>query len=415
MSILNKIVSYFPSVTATTQGVEVNLLDLLQSNKHKERILNLRQSEKELQKKLKEKLPCYTPAGTFSRRCEKGLIKLSGLAAVDLDAAEDYDIIYLLNQLKKCPYIAYAGLSCRGQRLFCIVPFKYPDKYEKQYEELIRSFERMGLPMGDECHKQISQPRFVSWNDENTHFFNHDAKPYHLLPVERTYPLIKPNYQKKRAATVQNNTFHWCLEQINKSYSFSEGARNNYIIHLARYCNMKGLPEDETLNGCLQFIQTDFPEAEIKKIVSHIYIKQADSHAKLLLKPKAQNFDYRAFKQPEQPEHQPKAFKQPNLPEKSSKPEEIETVKETPQISESNTGLIEKPRKPDILTNVAFMGKSGNLYVQNFKDANIYRVYNDVKTYNARLEIPKELSKQEAFEDFKTWIELNTKPYYWIK
>ena len=105
------------------------MLVLLQSNKHKETILHLRQVDGVEQKQLKEKLPCYTVAGTFSRRCDDRLLQPSGLAAIDLDGAEGYDVIHLLNELKKIDCIAYAGLSCRGKRLFCIIPFKYPEKY----------------------------------------------------------------------------------------------------------------------------------------------------------------------------------------------------------------------------------------------------------------------------------------------
>ena len=61
----------------------------------------LRRSDTSTQKLIKVKLPCFTPSGTFSRRCESGIIKFSGLAAVDLDSAENYDCDYLLKQLQK--------------------------------------------------------------------------------------------------------------------------------------------------------------------------------------------------------------------------------------------------------------------------------------------------------------------------
>ncbi|HXH18885.1 MAG TPA: BT4734/BF3469 family protein, partial [Chitinophagales bacterium] len=190
-SILNQTVSYFPSVTATGAGVDVNLLTLLQSDKHRDIITYLRGCDGAEAKRIKSTLPCYTVAGTFSTRSEAGLITLSGLACVDLDSAEDYDTLHLLHELKKLDCIAYAGLSCSGRRLFAIVPFLHPDKYVKHYSMLIKSFERAGLPMGDNCHKQISQPRFVSWNDHSTQFFNHAAKPYSLLPPQRTYHIPK--------------------------------------------------------------------------------------------------------------------------------------------------------------------------------------------------------------------------------
>nr|MBK9653137.1 hypothetical protein [Bacteroidota bacterium] len=109
----------------TTNGVDASLLVLLQSNKHEVIIQSLRASDEVTQKIIKESLPCYTVAGRFSMRSKAGLLELSGLANADLDSAEDYDIISLLQELKKIKSIAYAGLSCRGQRLHCIIPFLY--------------------------------------------------------------------------------------------------------------------------------------------------------------------------------------------------------------------------------------------------------------------------------------------------
>ncbi len=118
----------------------------------------------------------------------------------------------------------------------------------------------MGLPMDDTCHKTISQPRYVSLNDNTTQFFKHNAKPYSLLPIERSHHFMKNSHKTR---PFSNASFQWCMEQINKSYSFSEGKRHDYVLHLARYCNLKGLSEDETLTGCRLLIQQDFPESEI--------------------------------------------------------------------------------------------------------------------------------------------------------
>jgi len=286
MSVLNTTVSYFPRVNAPAEGVPLNLLSILQSDKHKERILHLRQISGLEQEKLKESLPCFTVGGVFNHRCETGLVTPSGLSAVDLDSAEDYKIIGLLNELKKIDCIAYAGLSCRGKRLFCIVPFLHPDKYEKHYERLIQSFVDIGLPMGDECHKKISQARFISWSDSDSQFFNHEAKAYHLLAPERTYHHINNNPSATSSSTYgePSDRFLWCKEQINKSHSFKEGNRNYYIFRLASYCNKKGVSLSETMKGCLEFVQTDFSENEIIKTVKRVYIKQIDSHNKLPFK-----------------------------------------------------------------------------------------------------------------------------------
>lgn len=343
-------VSYYPSKNATTQGVDTNLLTLLQSDKHKETILNLRSSDPEVQKNLKEKLPCFTVPGTFSRRCEEGLKQHSGLAAVDLDSAEDYDKIHLLQQLKKVPSIAYAGLSCRGNRLWAIVPFLHPDKYESHYERLIKSFIDMGLPIGDNCHRQISQPRFVSWNDNTTQFFNHDAAKYYLLPEKKSYHIFSQPAQKVIHVAFPQNSFEWCREQINKSYEFVKDKRHDYILHLARYSNIKGLPEQETLNGCLQFIQPDFSEEEITGIVKHIYSTQADSHNKI-------------------PFSEKKTLNEGTTPE---------------------TKILEG----------SWLGTDGKFYIPNPVDRNRIAVYESPDAYNRRLHIPSYIDRVEVEKVF---------------
>lgn len=274
MSALDKMVSYFPNRSATTQSTTVNLLRLLNSRRHQSIIESLRNEPDEAkQKEIKDTLSCYTVSGVFKQRNRNGLILPSNLACVDLDEADKYDVFDLLNELKKNPFIAYCGLSCRGKRLFSIVPFT-TDNYEKHYERLIQSFEDMGLPMGDSCHKVISQPRYVSYNDCNTHWFNHSAKPYHLLPVQRIYNVPTRKFISVNAI----DAFQWCINQINKGHTFIAGSRHDYVVKLSRYCNIKGIPEQTTIAGCLRFVEPDFYAQEIKKIVNHVYKKHSKSH-----------------------------------------------------------------------------------------------------------------------------------------
>lgn len=280
MSILSKPVSYFRSVDDTTRPTTVNLLNLLTTQKHENLITSIRQEpDPIIQKNLKEQLPCYTVAGVFSSRCNTGLLLPSGLAAVDLDSAEDYDPLLLLSELKKIRFIAYAGLSCRGQRLFAIVPFLYPQFYERQYDRLVQSFADIGLPMGDTCHKTISQPRFISFNTAQTCFFNHNAAKYHLLPpVKQVHSFSPQNHSVTCSLSSSFEPFNWCETQIQKNHSFVEGQRHNFILALARYCNIKGIPKSETLAGCLNTYQSEtFPAKEITSIVNHIYLRHQNS------------------------------------------------------------------------------------------------------------------------------------------
>lgn len=358
MSVLDKLVSYYPSKNATTQGRDVNLLTILRSDRHKDLIQNLRCSDEQARKVIKDSLPCFTPTGTFNRRCEEGLKELSGLAPVDLDSTEKMDKQYLLTELRKLPYLAYLGLSCSGNRLWGLVPFLFPDKYSQHYERLIKSFADMGLPISDECHKQISQPRFISWNDETTQFFNHEATKFNLLPEKKAYHLFSRPAQKVASVSFSENSFEWCVQQINKSYDFVKDKRHPYIVHLARYCNIKGLPEQETLNGCLRFTETDFDEEEITDIVKHIYVKQADSHNKL-----------------------------PFIEKKTS--DQIET----------NEKVQEKPERKII--EGSWLGTDGKFYISNPVQSSRIAVYDSPDAYNNRLHIPTYIDKDVAIKVFK--------------
>lgn len=276
LSILDRPVSYFSSVRDTKAGTSVSLLHLLNSKKHKDRILELRdETNPERQKRLKETLPCYTVSGVFSERSANGLHIPSGLAAVDLDSIEEYDPLQALKELRKIPFIAYAGLSCRGKRLFCIIPFQYPQEYTRHYLRLIQSFKDIGLPMGDSCHKSIVQPRYVSYNTPETEFFNHSAQPYHLLAPDR----LKARTENKHLSvlTKPENAFDWCLAQVSKSETFIENNRHHFILNLVRYCNIKGLYSEEVLKGCIRFTDSGFPLSEIISIVKHVYKHHSNS------------------------------------------------------------------------------------------------------------------------------------------
>jgi len=135
--------------------------------------------------------------------------------------------------------------------------------------------------MGDTCHKAISQPRYISHNTAETCFYNHNAKPYYLLPPEKTCHFVSRPITSSNSNSqgIPENPFKWCETHFQKNHSFAEGSRHKYIIDLARYCNIKGIPESDTLSGCITGYNSEgFDDLEISKIVNHIYSSQSASH-----------------------------------------------------------------------------------------------------------------------------------------
>lgn len=277
---LDTSVTLYPNIYAINYGVNVSLLKILTTEKYKNKITILRDSDPASQPSLKLQLPCFTPTGIFQHRANDKLVQSSGFAAVDLDSAEDYDTVLLLKELKKISCIAYAGLSCRGKRLFAIVPFKYPNLYERHYERLIKSFEDIGLPMGDDCHKSISQARFVSWNTKETSFINDFAIPYQLLQPEKGGYVSRGRVRVENYDTGGMVAFDWCKNQIEKSLQFIPGFRHKYLLRLVRYCNLKGIPRVIVTERCEGFVQDDFGLNEIRSIVKYVYENHQNSFNK---------------------------------------------------------------------------------------------------------------------------------------
>lgn len=277
---MDKTVSLFPNIYSNQLSLPANLIKVLTTQKYKDQIIRIRESNGEAQRILKLQLPCFTPTGIFGRRTKDAIVQLSGLAAVDLDSAEDYDTVLLLKELKKISCIAYAGLSCRGRRLFAIVPFKYPNLYERHYERLIKSFEDIGLPMGDDCHKSISQARFVSWNTKETSFINHFAIPYQLLQPEKKFYVSRARVSVENYDSGGIGAFDWCKNQIEKSLQFIPGFRHKYLLRLVRYCNLKGVSRVIVTERCEVFVQDDFDLNEIRSIVKYVYENHQNSFNK---------------------------------------------------------------------------------------------------------------------------------------
>jgi hypothetical protein len=395
-SILNKTVSYYPENSATEKGIDVNLLKLLKTYKHKAIIERLRaETDIDRQKAIKATLSCYTVAGTFSTRSNAGLLIPSGLACVDLDAAEDFEVLHLSNELRKLPYLGYCGLSCRGKRLFLIVPFATPD-YDRHYERLIQSFTDMGLPMGDQCHKSISQPRYVSYNDETTHWFNHSAKLYHLLPVKRTVHL-----PCKVSGNTSDNPFE-IVERILKKQgnNFQDGNKHNYIFGLCCWLNKMGVPKVEAEN----YIYTELlPPSTIKSNCIEYPYKHYSTEFGTF------NFDTDSDKKYSPPVESEHTIDSTNIREFAlHEPEPI-----TLPIAETSVEVKEKCQANNYIcptaNNIAYVDSAGKLFIET-PLAGTYTVYPSINHYNKRVCIPEFAKKHsvDIAELNQVFINLNT-------
>lgn len=185
-------VSYLPCVSCNDSDIQTfSLGRILLATQFISDIEKIRaEADPAKQKTLKEKLPCFTPAGTFSHVCKSGLIEPSGFLCADIDYNPEKGINKALDgynlkeDIARLPFVAFCGLSCRGTGYFLIIPIEDPAKYREYYKALEADFEKGGITLDPSC-KDISRKRFVSWDPDP--YINTAATPYTYTLPEREH------------------------------------------------------------------------------------------------------------------------------------------------------------------------------------------------------------------------------------
>lgn len=116
------IVSLYPNFSDTTNRTTRRVDTILQGitkGHWKEQVAVVRNSEGEIRRDAKNKLPCATFSGTFSTRKSDGLIEHSGLICLDFDHVDKPEV--LIRQLKEDEYIYSAFISPSGSGVKALV------------------------------------------------------------------------------------------------------------------------------------------------------------------------------------------------------------------------------------------------------------------------------------------------------
>ena len=171
--IFDREISIYSNVS-DTKGSVGTLRDFLNmGQQHKDYIDRLRQASGDERKAMKMKLPCASISGLFCKRGKQGLIRHSGLIALDIDDVPD--CVELITRLADMDMVAYAGRSVGGNGVFAIVPIAYPEKHVQQWESLRRYFDSLGITV-DPQTKDVARLRICSYDPEARVRF--DAVPY---------------------------------------------------------------------------------------------------------------------------------------------------------------------------------------------------------------------------------------------
>lgn len=195
MSILNIDISKFVSVKDPDNPINVNLLEWLGDESDQSVIKTLRTLSSDDYKTYKKQLSGITPSGTFTKRCESGLVEHSGLIQFDVDSKDNAVSMDLLKyKIKQVPYVAYLGFSTSGNGLWGLIPIRKPEMHRSHFRAIYKAFLNADVTI-DTAPSNVASFRFNSY-DPNP-YFNHNAEIFHYLNEENKLQFSGRNNRTK--------------------------------------------------------------------------------------------------------------------------------------------------------------------------------------------------------------------------
>ena len=166
MDFLNVQTSCFKNAS-DTKPYNVNLATFLTTDKYKNQINAMRNSNSDEAKRLKASLPAVTPSVVLKeKRDESHIVSHTGLICVDIDYKDNTDCINkVFDTLKNLPYVAFAQQSASGTGYYALIPIADGDKHLEHFLALEEDFAAKGITIDKSC-KNKARLRFYSF-DEN--------------------------------------------------------------------------------------------------------------------------------------------------------------------------------------------------------------------------------------------------------
>lgn len=224
--------------------------------------------DKSKRNELKKRVPYFTPSGVFEKREAAGLVKHSGLIAMDFDSLENIKAVENALKADKYSFAVFRSISHKG---LCVLVKIDPSRHLDSFKALELYYWKLLNVTVDQSCKDVSRARFVSFDPDL--YVNQKSKRFgelHLLDlVQQTKagnvaPLIP--------VTDYDQIFSNLLKWWDKKYGYVDGQRNSNLLVLAQSCNEYGIPQEYT-KGMIQnnIISDDFPERELDTVIASAY------------------------------------------------------------------------------------------------------------------------------------------------
>jgi len=251
----------------------VSAIDRIRSGKSKDLCEQIRGNglDKSQRNELKKKLPAVCFGGKFSSRSIDGLIESSGFMSIDFDNFESQTALETKRfELEMDDYTFALFTSPSGDGLKVLV--RIPTCDHKQYKQYFKAIER--YYDCEEFDKACSDISRITYESYDPYVFTNDQASVW------TEMFVEPEREQRKVLIPTNDTNKivvGILSWWNKNYGLVSGQRNHNMYVLASALNEYGIQQQEALQTCLQFVQSDFTEAEISRTVQSAY-ERTDVH-----------------------------------------------------------------------------------------------------------------------------------------
>lgn len=237
----------------TNAPVPVNFTSVLSGILHgkwKTQVEELRAIEDKKEYTLKKKhLPCATWSGTFTERLADKLIDYSGMMIVDIDNLDKQKMNTLRDFLRGDHYVTSYFVSPGGDGLKVLMKVdSAPENHITAFLNIESYFKENYKIDIDPSGKDVCRLCYVSYDPDM--FYNAEARAFPVnLEFERDTQLKRDasKFIGKKVSTDVYYVFKVAVKWTERTHTFVEGNRNNYIHTLACTLNRCGISHQDAL------------------------------------------------------------------------------------------------------------------------------------------------------------------------
>jgi hypothetical protein len=245
------------------------ILDRIKNGTSKEIVLKVRSAKDETEaNQIKKTLPSICFCGTFKNRADNSIIEHSGFICLDFDKYENKEILLedRENLIKdKYTYALFISPSGNGLKVIVKIP-KDIENHKMYFDALEKYYNNSHF---DTTSKNISRICFESYDEYL--FINESSIEWtEKLEVQNfDYRDKAPTIKLENESEIIKRLWTWFI----KEHSISKGQRNHNLFILVSAFSDYGISDIEASRFCRQFIEKDFSENEIDRVIRSAYSK----------------------------------------------------------------------------------------------------------------------------------------------